>query len=176
VDSIPSGGAWQYEPKWDGFRCLAFKDAAGVSLWSKAGKPLARYFPEVVAALARVRAKRFVLDGELVVPVGRGFSFDALLHHVGVTSAIPDETRAAWTRKLAKLEAPPGFTGRAPGGPSRWSKDGRSEAWKPVRPTIVVEVRYDHWSDGRFRHGTTLLRRRPDKAPRQSTFEQVKTA
>src|SRR5262245_9781748 len=96
-----------------------------------------------------------------------------LPHHVGFTSAIKRDEKAKLTRKLKSLIAPPGFTGRAPGGPSRWSTR-RSDEWEPLKPKLVVEVRYDHFSDERFRHGTTLLRWRPDKAPRQCTFEQVK--
>ena len=69
--------------------------------------------------------------------------------------------------------APPGFTGNAPGGPSRWSTE-RSGAWEPLKPKLVVEVCYDHFSGGRFRHGTRLLRWRPDKLPRQCTLDQVK--
>ena len=70
------------------------------------------------------------------------------------------------------LIAPPGFTGKAPGGPSRWSTE-RTGEWEPVKPKLVVEVRYDHVTGGRFRHGTKLVRFRPDKAPRQCTFEQI---
>ncbi|HLJ70960.1 MAG TPA: ATP-dependent DNA ligase, partial [Roseiarcus sp.] len=80
--------------------------------------------------------------------------------------------RPLLTRRLEKLRQPPGFTGKAPGGPSRWSTE-RSGEWRPVRPELVVEVRFDHATDGRFRHGTKLLRWRPDKAPRQCTFEQI---
>jgi ATP-dependent DNA ligase len=76
---LPSGGDWLYEPKWDGFRCLAFRDGKKVDLVSKAGKPLGRYFPDVVEALARVDAPRFVLDGEIVIPVAGALSFDDLL-------------------------------------------------------------------------------------------------
>ena len=70
VDEIPDEGAWQFEPKWDGFRCVAFRDGDTVELQSKAGQPLARYFPEVAEAVRSLPAKRFVLDGEIVVPVG----------------------------------------------------------------------------------------------------------
>jgi ATP-dependent DNA ligase len=77
------------------------------------------------------------------------------------------------TKRLEKLMGAPGFTGRAPGGPSRWSTE-RSGEWEALKPKLVVEVRYDHVSDDRFRHGTKLLRWRPDKAPRQCTFEQLK--
>ena len=316
IASLPEGDAWQYEPKWDGFRCLAFKDAADVHLRSKSGQPFERYFPEIVAAVAEVPATRFVLDGELVIPEGDALSFDqllmrihpaesrvrklahehparyvafdllvdasgrslvdlplakrrdalerfaerafakapafrlspatrsradverwlatsgddidgivakrldaayrsgdrtgmqkykrvrtadcvvggfrygsktrvvgslllglyddeGLLHHVGFTSNIPREQREALTAKLEKLVLPPGFTGRAPGGPSRWSTE-RSGEWEPLRPSLVVEVRYDHVSGGRFRHGTAFVRWRPDKAPRQCTFEQIR--
>jgi ATP-dependent DNA ligase len=82
VDSIPEGPEWQYEPKWDGFRCLAFRDGDEINLQSKSGQSLTRYFPELVAALASVKAPRFVLDGEIVVPEGRVFSFDALLQRI----------------------------------------------------------------------------------------------
>ncbi|PWB63644.1 MAG: ATP-dependent DNA ligase [Bradyrhizobiaceae bacterium] len=318
VDEVPQGRSWQYEPKWDGFRCLAFRDGARVELQSKAGQPLGRYFPELVAALRALDAKTFVLDGEIVVPADGAFSFDALLqrvhpaasriarlaaetpalliafdlladdrgrslvdrplaerrqrleafaraqlapglrvrlspattrlaqarrwlaqvgatldgivakqrespyrtgeragmvkiknyrsadcvvggfrygtgknrklvgslllglydaagllHHVGFTSSIKAAERAALTRKLEALVGPPGFTGNAPGGPSRWST-ARSSAWQPLKPRLVVEVCYDHFSGERFRHGTRLLRRRPDKAPKQCTLDQVK--
>src|SRR5665213_355607 len=82
VDNIPEGADWQYEPKWDGFRCIAFRDGARVELQSKSGQPLTRYFPELVAALGALKAKRFVLDGEIVVPRGRVFSFDDLLQRI----------------------------------------------------------------------------------------------
>jgi ATP-dependent DNA ligase len=95
-----------------------------------------------------------------------------LLNHVGYTSTIANSERAALTRKLEAIKAPPGFSGRAPGGPSRWSTD-RSGDWQPVRPELVVEVRYDHVTGDRFRHGTKLLRWRPDKAPKQCTFDQL---
>jgi ATP-dependent DNA ligase len=315
VDTIPTGPEWQYEPKWDGFRCLAFRDGGSVELQSKAGRPLTRYFPELVQALRRLEAERFVLDGEIVVPSNGDFSFDALLqrihpaasriqklavetpallivfdllvnarggliterplqdrrneleylmrknargidqlrlspatpslavakgwlkrtgnaldgviakqrdlpyhsgdrtgmqkiknyrsadcvvggfrynegkrvvgslllglhdaagllHHVGFTSTIAQKDKPALTKKLLKYVAPPGFTGNAPGGPSRWSTN-RSAQWHPLKPKFVVEVCYDHFSGGRFRHGTRLLRWRPDKAPRQCTLDQL---
>ena len=89
---------------------------------------------------------------------------DGLLHHVGFTSAIKAAERPALTKKVEALIAPPGFTGNAPGGPSRWST-ARSEEWQPLKPKLVVEVSYDHFTGGRFRHGTSILRWRPDKAP-----------
>ncbi|MFO1398158.1 MAG: ATP-dependent DNA ligase [Burkholderiales bacterium] len=315
VGALPEGAQWQYEPKWDGFRCLAFRDGDTVDLRSKSGQPFNRYFPEIVAAVGALGARKAVLDGEIVVPVGDVLAFDELLqrihpaasrvarlarerpallvvfdllvdakgralverplaerrveleafmaahvppgsplrlspctqdlaqakdwlhalgagldgvmakrrdagyrsgertgmekykrmrtadcvvggfryasagkvvgslllglyddagalHHVGFTATLKAGERAALTRKLEELVAPPGFTGRAPGGPSRWSSE-RSGEWQPLAPTLVVEVQYDHWSGERFRHGTKLLRWRPDKAPRQCTLAQV---
>jgi ATP-dependent DNA ligase len=315
VDEIPVGDEWQYEPKWDGFRCIAFRDGDKIFLQSKAGQPLARYFPDVVANLERLASKRFVFDGELAIPVSDALSFDelqlrlhpaasrvqklaaahpaffivfdlladeegksllasplrerrkkletfartnlkarsgvrlspattdlaiakkwfdkvggdldgviakqieapyasgertamvkvkqirsadcvvggfrygtdsnllgslllglydedGLLHHVGFTSAFKASERPALTKKFEALRKKPGFTGNAPGGPSRWSTE-RSGEWEPVAPRIVVEVAYDHFTGGRFRHGTKILRYRPDKAPRQCTMEQV---
>ena len=75
---LPDGDGWQFEPKWDGFRCLARRDREEVTLTSKSGKPLARYFPEVAAMLGTLKASRFLLDGELIIPVGDALSFDAL--------------------------------------------------------------------------------------------------
>src|SRR5215212_1434406 len=82
VDAIPAGPEWQYEPKWDGFRCLVFRDGESVTLQSKAGKPLTRYFPDIVAAVCALEAKQFVLDGEIAVPHGRAFPFDDLLQPI----------------------------------------------------------------------------------------------
>jgi ATP-dependent DNA ligase len=313
VDALPRGRGWQFEPKWDGFRCLAFRDGDHVELRAKSGKPLARYFPEMVAALKALAPTRFVVDGELLIPIGDSLSFEALqlrlhpaesrvrklaaetparlvlfdclaamnglsvlaaplverraaleeffarvesspalrltpytrsravaqrwldeaggaldgvvakrfdgpyepgeramlkvkqrrtadcvvggfrygtgsaevgslllglydaagkLDHVGFTSTIAAADRPALTRRLEMLAAPPGFTGDAPGGPSRWSTE-RSAEWTPLRPELVVEVRYDQVTGGRFRHGTKLVRWRPDKAPGQCTFEQI---
>ena len=292
VDEIPEGPGWQYEPKWDGFRCLAFCAGQAVYLQSKAEKPLARYFPELVAAFEALEAERFVLDGEIVIPVAGRLDFDelllrihpaesrirklaaerpalfiafdlvadehgenlaalplrerrfllerfaaryfssqsairlspatsriaqarrwlaktggaldgvvakrldlpyrsgdrsgmqkikkkrtadcvvggfrhglrgklvgslllglydeaGLLHHVGFTSGIRERDKPALTRRLQTLIAPPGFTGRAPGGPSRWSTE-RSGEWQPLQPVLVVEVEYDHFTAGRL--------------------------
>jgi ATP-dependent DNA ligase len=95
-----------------------------------------------------------------------------LLDHVGFTSSIAAADRAELTKKLEKLRGGTGFTGNAPGGPSRWSTE-RSGEWEPLKPKLVAEVRYDHVSGGRFRHGTKFLRWRPDKAPSQCTFDQL---
>lgn len=316
VDEIPTGKEWQYEPKWDGFRCLIFRDGDKIALQSKSGQPLTRYFPDLVEAVGQIKAKRFVLDGEIVVPSNGSFSFDdllqrihpaasrvtklaketpallivfdllvdaegeslvglplqerrpllekfarqyvkgqdrirlspatmrlsdakkwlksvgatldgiiakrrdvayrsddrsgmrkiknyrsadcvvggfrylekkklvgslllglyddaGLLHHVGFTSTIKNSERADLTSKVEKLIGPPGFTGNAPGGPSRWSAK-RSAQWQPLKPKLVVEVCYDHFTGDRFRHGTRLVRWRPDKAPKQCSFDQVK--
>jgi ATP-dependent DNA ligase len=97
---------------------------------------------------------------------------DGLLHHVGFTSAFKTEERRALTKKFEALRKPPGFTGNAPGGPSRWSTE-RSAEWEPVDPKIVVEVAYDHFTGDRFRHGTKILRWRKDKTPKQCTMDQV---
>lgn len=312
---LPVGPDWQYEPKWDGFRCLAFRDHARVDLMSKAAKPLTRYFPEVAAALSALTPAKFVLDGEIVIPQDGQLSFDALLmrihpaasrikklsentpatfilfdllvgehgeslvdlpldarrqkleqfsrkylhgnaslrlspatqdlsvakkwfhmgialdgvvakrrdlpyqsgertgmqkikkertadcvvggfrylerkrqvgslllglyddqgklDHVGFTSSIHQQDRPALTKKLEKMIKPPGFTGSAPGGPSRWSTK-RSTEWQPLAPKLVVEVQFDHFTGGRFRHGTRFLRWRPEKAPKDCTLSQVK--
>jgi ATP-dependent DNA ligase len=315
VDTIPAGTDWQYEPKWDGFRCIIFRDGEKVEIQSKAGKSLTRYFPELESAAKALAPKAFVLDGEIAIANGHGFSFDALLqrihpapsrverlsretpalvivfdllasedgaslldqplrnrrpeleafakrffhaggsfrlssattnlrdakrwldqvgstldgiiakrvdlpyrsgdrtgmqkiknyrsadcviggfrfnegtkvvgslllglydergllNHVGFTSGIKEKDKKALTAKLKKLIEPPGFTGDQPGGPSRWSTE-RSTEWQPLRPELVVEVRYDHISGGRFRHGTRLLRWRPDKSPQQCTLDQI---
>lgn len=227
AEALPDGSSWLYEPKWDGFRCLAFKDQDAVRIQSKAGKPLGRYFPDIVEALQRLKAKQFVLDGEIVIPVdGRdldgviakrldlpyrsgerdgmqkvkrqrtadcvvgGFRYaskgggvgslllglyddQGLLHHVGFTSSLRADERKGLTERLERLIEPPGFTGKAPGGPSRWSTE-RTGEWKPLAPKLVVEVGFDHVSGGRFRHGTRFLRWRPDKAPAQCTTKQLR--
>ncbi|HEV7472911.1 MAG TPA: ATP-dependent DNA ligase [Pyrinomonadaceae bacterium] len=315
VSSIPAGENWEYEPKWDGFRCLAFRDGETVELQSKSGQPLERYFPEIVATLLKLKATKFVLDGELVIPVKDGLSFDdllqrihpaasrvaklaqqtpaqfvvfdllvddagkaiyelplskrrgklesfakkylaknpnielspktddialarewlsttgikldgviakrldlpyrsgerdgmqkvkrmrtadcvvggfryaskgnvvgslllglyddeGLLHHCGYTSSFNAAEKKELTKKLEPLIAPPGFTGNKPGGPSRWSTKKTAE-WEPLKTKLVVEVQYDHFTGGRFRHGTKFLRWRPEKKPKQCGFDQV---
>ena len=311
---LPSGSEWQYEPKWDGFRCVAFRDGKRVDLMSKSQKPLTRYFPELVTALAALKVQRFVLDGEIVIPSDGGLSFDHLLQrihpaasrieklsrltpsvfivfdllvddkgksvvtlplkdrrqlleeffrkylksnqsvrlspvtgdfavarkwfrmgtaldgvfakrrdlsyqsgertgmqkikrqrtadcvvggfrylekepvvgslllglyndegqldHLGFTSSIQAKERPALTRKLKQLIKPPGFTGKAPGGPSGWSTK-RSTEWQPLELKLVVEVQFDHFTGGRFRHGTKFLRWRPEKSPKDCTMRQV---
>jgi len=312
---LPTGKEWQYEPKWDGFRCLAFRDGDSVELQSKSSKPLTRYFPELAAALLAIKPKKFVLDGEIVIPVDGHLSFDellmrihpaasrvlklsqehpcvfivfdllvnekekslvelplekrrqqldrlaksyldgnstislspvtdalaeaqkwfhmgvgldgivakrkdlpyqtgdrtgmqkikkqrtadcvvggfrylekkplvgslllglytdeGLLDHVGFSSSIQSDGRPALTKKLEKLIKPPGFTGKAPGGLSRWSTK-HSMAWQPLETVLIAEVQFDHFTGGRFRHGTKFLRWRPEKSPRDCTMKQVK--
>jgi ATP-dependent DNA ligase len=97
---------------------------------------------------------------------------DGKLNHVGFTSAISNAQRPGLTKKLEKLRGSPGFTGDAPGGPSRWSTE-RSAQWVPLRSKLVVEVEYDQVTGGRFRHGTRFVRWRPDKAPKQCGCEQM---
>ncbi len=313
AEHIPDGPQWQYEPKWDGFRCLAFRDGGEIFLQSKSAQPLARYFPEVVDNLKKLKAKRFVLDGELMIDRNGGLDFDALLqrihpaesrvkrlaaetpatyvvfdllvdeggndvtgtplrdrrplleefaekyfkgeairlspasperavvdawfasvgnaldgvvakrmdlpyaagirsaamkikhlrtadcvvggyrlnkdktgvgslllgmydnegllNHVGFTSGFTTRERSPLLKQLREIEKPPGFTGSSPGGPSRWK--ATEEPWFPVAPKLVVEVQYDHVTANRFRHGTKLLRWRPDKAARQCTMDQL---
>ena len=312
VEALPQGAGWQFEPKWDGFRCLVFRDGDQVDLMSKSCKPLGRYFPEMVEIVRAMKANHFVLDGELVIEVGGALSFDALqmrlhpaesrirklaaetparlilfdclatqsgeslidaplserraalealhsgedgpsillspftdqrslaqswldaaggaldgvvakrrdgaylpgeramlkikrlrsadcvvggfrygtgsdqvaslllglyngegkLDHVGFTSSIAAADKAALTVRLEALIEAPGFTGNAPGGSSRWATD-RSGDWQPLKPELVAEVRYDHVSSGRFRHGTKFMRWRPDKALAQCDMEQL---
>jgi ATP-dependent DNA ligase len=100
------------------------------------------------------------------------YNEEGQLDHVGFTSGFADVDRQKLTKRLERLRKPPGFSGKAPGGPSRWSTE-RSGEWEPLAPKLVAEVRYDHISSDRFRHGTKFLRWRPDKAPRQCTFDQL---
>src|SRR5690242_13417522 len=94
VNEIPNGHGWQYEPKWDGFRCRVFRDGAKVELQSKSGQSLTRYFPELAEAFQKVKPQKFILDGEIAVPVQQRFSFDDLLQRIH-----PAESRV---RKLAR--------------------------------------------------------------------------
>lgn len=97
VAELPADEGWQFEPKWDGFRCIAIKDGTSVELWAKSGKPLGRYFPEVVAMMGDLPGERLMLDGELIVSVDGQASFDALQQRLH-----PAESRV---RKLA-VETP----------------------------------------------------------------------
>ncbi len=116
---------------------------------------------------------RYASGSKLIGSLLLGLYDDAgLLHHVGFTSAFKTTDKRALTKKFEAVRKPPGFTGNAPGGPSRWSTE-RSGEWEPVDPKIVVEVAYDHFTGDRFRHGTKIVRWRKDKAPKQCTRDQV---
>jgi ATP-dependent DNA ligase len=116
---------------------------------------------------------RYATKGKVVGSLLLGL-YDAagLLHHIGYTSSFNESEKKELTKKLGPLIAPPGFTGNKPGGPSRWSTKKTSE-WEPLKTKLVVEVQYDHFSGGRFRHGTKCLRWRPDKKPKACTTDQV---
>lgn len=116
---------------------------------------------------------RYGTDSDLVGSLLLGlFNADGQIDHVGFTSGIAAEDKPALTKQLEALKGGPGFTGKAPGGPSRWSTE-RSTEWVPLRHELVVEVTYDQITGNRFRHGTRIARWRPDKAPEQCTFEQL---
>jgi ATP-dependent DNA ligase len=327
TDELPSAGPWLYEPKWDGFRALVFRDHDSLVLQSRDERPLGRYFPELAAALERALARPCVLDGEIVIAGAHGLDFEALLlrihpaasrvaklaaespasfvawdllalgdedlratpqrqrrerleaalagsapplhltpattdravaadwftrfegagldgviakpldapyepgkramlkikhartadcvlagfrwhkdgrdlrvgslllglydregalHHVGVTSSFTAAKRVALVEELAPLrqnaldghpwrdwaEIDPELLQRMPGGTSRWNR-GKDLSWEPLRPERVVEVKYDHLQGSRFRHATTFLRFRPDKQPRDCTYDQL---
>jgi ATP-dependent DNA ligase len=116
---------------------------------------------------------RYASKGKEVGSLLLGLYEDGLLNHVGFCSSFKTAERKKLRPMLEKLIEPPGFTGQAPGGPSRWSTE-RSTKWEPLAPKVVVEVQYDHFTNGRFRHGTRFLRWRPDKSPRQCTMKQVR--
>ena len=116
---------------------------------------------------------RYAAKAPVVGSLLLGLYDDAgLLNHVGFTSSIKAHEKPALTKKLEGLRQEPGFSGNKPGGPSRWSTE-RSGEWEPLETKLVAEVQYDHFSGGRFRHGTKFLRWRPDKAPRSCTLGQV---
>lgn len=117
---------------------------------------------------------RYGAKNKLVGSLLLGLYDDAgLLNHVGFTSGLASAEKPALTKKLEALIEPPGFTGAAPGGPSRWSTE-RSTEWQPLAPKLVVEVQYDHFSGHRFRHGTKVLHWRPEKNPRDCRVSQVR--
>jgi ATP-dependent DNA ligase len=116
---------------------------------------------------------RYASKGKLIGSLLLGlYDEEGLLHHVGFCSGLTTEHKKELTPRLEKLIKKPGFTGQAPGGPSRWSTE-RSAEWQPLAPRLVVEVQYDHFTGGRFRHGTRFVRWRPDKAPRQCIMDQL---
>ncbi|MCP8940226.1 ATP-dependent DNA ligase [Alsobacter sp. SYSU M60028] len=167
----------------DRARALRWLDLAGDALDGVVAKRLD--LPYAPGERAMVKVKR-LRTADCVVG---GFRFEAgkrtvgslllglydeagLLDHVGFTSALSAAERAELTPRLLALVEPPGFTGKAPGGPSRWNA-GKDTAWEPLRPELVVEVQFDQVTGQRFRHGARLVRWRPDKAPRQCTMEQL---
>lgn len=313
VDALPEDDGWQFEPKWDGFRCVAVKQEGAVALFAKSGKPLGRYFPDIVAVLQALPADNFILDGELTIPVDGRLSFDELqlrlhpaasrvqklaaahpavyelfdilmapggeplgarplaerrpalerffadverqglrlspattdrtqadkwlagagggdvdgviakrldapylegeremlkvkrlrtadcvvggfrygtvstqagslllglydvggrLDHVGFCSGLCAAEWPGVTRRLEGLRGGPGFTGRSPGGRSRWSRE-RDGGYEKLRHELVVEVAFDHVTGGRIRHGARFVRWRPDKRPAQCTLAQL---
>ena len=325
---LPAEGGMLYEPKWDGFRCIVFRDGDEVELGSRNERPLTRYFPELLHPLREQLPARCVLDGEIVIATGGGLDFEALLqrihpaasrinllakqtpasfvafdllaegdedlrplpqvdrrrrleallrgarppvhitpcttdralaaewfdafegagldgvvakperlpyregervmlkvkhertadcvvagfrwhksggvigslllglyddagtlHHVGVTASFPMAQRKALVEALAPyrenaLEGHPWHDwasamaeagGRMPGAQSRWNA-GKDQSWEPVRPELVVEVRYDHLQGDRFRHGTTFVRFREDRTPESCTYAQLDEA
>ena len=135
---------------------------------------------DAMIKVKQVRSADCVVGGFRYASKGRAvgslllglYDDEGLLHHVGFTSSFTTEQRKELLPKVEKLIRPPGFTGQAPGGPSRWSTE-RSAEWKPLAPRLVVEVQYDHVSGVRFRHGTKFMRWRPDKAPKQCTLDQI---
>jgi ATP-dependent DNA ligase len=116
---------------------------------------------------------RYASKGKVVGSLLLGlYDEEGLLHHIGFTSSFNEAQKKELTAKLEPLIKPPGFTGNKPGGPSRWSTK-RSAEWEPLATRLVVEVQYDHFTGGRFRHGTRFLRWRPDKKPKQCLLTQV---
>ncbi|HET8569105.1 MAG TPA: ATP-dependent DNA ligase [Candidatus Limnocylindria bacterium] len=309
VERLPTGDLWQYEPKWDGFRGIPENDGGELALWSRNGRPLLRYFPEL-RALGEHLPPHSALDGEIVIErdgkldfdamqlrlhpaesrikklaaetPARFIAFDILLwdgepihrrplherraelerragaytlspcsldpdvashwlqrleaigldgvvckrrdlaympgsrdavqkvkHHrtadcvivgyrtsgkriatlllglyredgtldfVGHTSGIPVALQAQLQELLPPLAEAGHVSGeRIPGAQSRWSQ-GKDLPWTEVRPKLVCEVRFDKLEEDRFRHGTRFLRFRPDKEPRQCTWDQVRGA
>ena len=128
---------------------------------------------QLFAGEAEIEGFRYAAGSSQVGSLLLGlYNDEGKLDHVGFSSAIPAKVRPSLTARLEALVELPGFTGNAPGGPSRWATD-RSGDWRPLRPELVAEVRYDHVTGGRFRHGTKFLRWRPDKAPKSCTFDQL---
>jgi ATP-dependent DNA ligase len=122
IDEIPAGEVWQYEPKWDGFRCIAFRDGQKVYLQSKTGQPLARYFPDIADALAKLATSNFVLDGELAIPVGGKLSFDELQLHLHPAASL-HRLRSTRARSTVVFE-------RAVGGAAETIREIRARKFK----------------------------------------------
>jgi ATP-dependent DNA ligase len=139
----------------------------------ESGERAMRKLKQMRTADCVVGGFRYASRGKIVGSLLLGlYDDEGLLNHVGFCSSMKAADRQQLTPKLERLIKAPGFTGRAPGGPSRWSTE-RSGEWQPLAPKLVVEVQYDHFSGGRFRHGTSFLRWRPDKDPKQCSMTQV---
>jgi ATP-dependent DNA ligase len=130
--------------------------------------------------IKRIRTADCVVGGYRLASKGGGigslllglYDEDGKLNHVGFSSSFTSAERTELKAILKPHEGGSGFTGNAPGGPSRWARE-RSTEWVPLAPKLVCEVRYDHFSGGRFRHGTKFLRWRPDKKPKSCTYDQL---
>jgi ATP-dependent DNA ligase len=185
MDPLGASGVVALSPVTDSRdKALGWLDRAGAALDGIVAKRLDDTYQSGERAMVKVKRLRTAdcvvggfrygtrsrLVGSLLLGL---YTDDGKLDHVGFTSAIPEVDRPELTRRLEALAGGPGFTGRAPGGPSRWSTE-RSTEWTPLRHELVVEVRYDQVTGDRFRHGTAFLRWRPDKAPRQCTMEQLR--
>ena len=100
ADALPGGDGWQFEPKWDGFRTLVFRDGDELLLQSRDGKPMNRYFPELAPPLVATLPQRCVVDGEIVIVGAHGLDFEALLLRIH-----PAASRV----KLLAAQAPASF-------------------------------------------------------------------
>jgi len=142
------------------------------TLYASGERTAAVKIKQIRSADCVVGGFRYASGAKILGSLLLGLYDRGLLHHVGFTSAFKTDERRALTKKFEALRKTPGFTGNAPGGPSRWSTE-RTGEWEAVDPKIVVEVAYDHFTGDRFRHGTKILRWRKDKAPKQCTMDQV---
>src|ERR671929_113456 len=200
VTKVPTAEGTFYEPKWDGFRCIVFRDGDEVELGSRNERPMTRYFPEVVEAIKANTPERCVLDGEIIVARGDRLDFDALLlglyrddgslQHVGVTASFPMSRRRELLDEIAPYRLPEGGAAaaghpwgnwadaqahvdrRMPGNVSRWNA-GKDLSFVPPRAELVIEVAYDQMEGDRFRHTAQFRRWRTDRDPASCTYEQL---
>lgn len=169
TDSLTQARTWVKQ--YAGLDGLMAKDVGNAY---QPGERVMRKYKFIRSADCVVAGFRYASGSALVGSLLLGlYDGQGLLHHVGFTSSIPAADKKMITRQLEAMRGGEGFSGNAPGGPSRWSAE-RSSQWEPLTPELVVEVSYDHVSDRRFRHGTKLLRFRPDKSPGQCTMEQLR--
>src|ERR671922_227103 len=199
VGELPVGGKWLFEPKWDGFRALVFRDGDEILIQSRDEKSLNRYFPELLEPLRSQLPARCVVAGFRWHKKGERTAVGSLLlglfddsgalQHVGVCASFTDKKRRELVEFLAPYrknalaahpwkdwaeDAPASGEAerRMPGGQSRWSQ-GKDLSWEPLRPELVVEVAYDHMQAGRFRHTAQFRRWRTDKKPTDCTYAQL---